>query len=103
MHSAVNTCCLEVGIVDTIGLFTDLNLCPHGAVVGHLEIQVLIVRDGIATVNHHITLTRGHIREIFLIGIRVLAVAALVVVLLEAGNVHLLSLHLGEDVLCNEA
>ena len=102
MECAVNTCGLKVGVIHAIGVAFYLDICPHGAVVGHLEGEVLGLLDGIAAVDNHIVLTAGAIREVILVRVGVLLVTGIVVVLLEADNIHFLTLHLSEDVLGHE-
>ena len=92
-----------MGVVHAQHLTVDFNLGPHGAVVGHLEIKVLTLDDGVAAIDHHVALAHGHIWEILLIGVRIFLIATLVVILLETYHVDLLFLHLRQDVLGDEA
>ena len=92
-----------MGIVYTINLIIHLYLSPHGAVVGHLKVQVLMVHDRVAAVYYHVALTSSHVREILFVGIGVFAITALVVVFLHTGNVYLLLFHLCQNVLCHES
>ena len=47
-------------------------------------------------------ITQSAIGEIFFVRVGVLLVTSRIVILLEADDIHLLTLHLGEDVLCHE-
>ena len=92
-----------MGIVHTDNLAVHINLSPHGTVVGHFEIEILEVLDGEAAVDDHVALTNDHIGEIVFIRIRVLLIATMIIILLEADDVNLLFLHLREDILSDEA
>ena len=92
-----------MGVVYAQNGAADIDLGPHGAVVGHLEIKVLTLDDGVAAIDHHVALAHGHIWEILLIRVRIFLITTLVVVLLETYHVDLLFLHLRQDVLGDEA
>ena len=81
----------------------DVDVCPHGAVVGHLERDGLVLDDGVAAEDHHVVVSLDHVGEVLFVVLGVDLVAAVVVVLLDAEDVHLLTAHLGEDVLGDEA
>ena len=103
MEGAVDACGLQVGVIHTIGGIANGDLCPHGAVVGHLEGDVLRGLDGIAAVDDHIVVATNEVGEVFLVRVGVLLVTSAVVVLLEADDIYFLTLHLGKDILCHEA
>ena len=102
MQGAVDACGLQVHVVNTIDMVVDIHLCPHRTVIGHFEGQVLGLLDRISAVDYHVALANGHIGEIVLVGVGVLLVTALVKVFLETDDIHLLLLHLRQDILCHE-
>ena len=103
MQRAVDARGLQVDVEDANLLSVlELDVGPHGTVVGIIEEYRLAVLDGVAAEDDHVAATHLHIGEILLVGDGVLLVAAGLVVLLQTEHVHLLTAHLSQDVECPE-
>ena len=102
MQRAIDTCRLKVDIIDTVDIVVNIDFHPHGTIVRLLEVNVLLIDDWITAIDDHIVIAKGRVGEVVLVGVRVLLVAAEIVVLLETDDIHFLSLHLREDVQSDE-
>ena len=84
-------------------LTIDIDIGPHGAVVGLLKEDGLGTRYRIAAVDCHVLPSNNQVGEIFTVYVTHLFVATYIGVFLDAEDIHILSFHLGEHVLGNEA
>ncbi len=103
MQCAVNAGGFKMDIKDTDLLSLDVDIGPHGTLVGIVEKKGLATLDGKTAEDHHVAATNGHIGEILLITLRILFVATVLVVLLQAEHVDLMASHLGKNVLSQES
>ena len=103
VQSTVDARCLQMNVEHPDVVALDVDICPHGAVVGVFKENGLLPRNGITAVDDHILAAYCHIGEILLIAVRVLLVTADFVVFLQTEDVDLLSAHLGKDVLSHES
>ena len=69
VECAVDACRLQVDIEDAELLAIDIDICPHGTVVGLLEENGLAARDGVAAEDDHITATNLLIGEILFVAL----------------------------------
>ena len=84
-------------------LTIDIDIGPHGAVVGLLKEDGLGTSDRVAAVDCHILPSNNHVGEIITIYVAHLFVATDICVFLDAEDIHILAFHLGENILGNEA
>ena len=98
MEGAVETGGLQVGVEHTHNTTVDIDVGPHGTIVGRTEIDGLVTLYGIAAIDDHIAATCGGIGEVAFVAVGVELVATHILIFLDTEDIYILTLHLGQDI-----
>ena len=103
MEGAVKSSGLKVHVVYPHLLAVDIDVSPHGTIVGVLKQNALFACDWVSAEYSHVITSYGYIGEIVPVYVRHLFVAADIGVFLNTEHIHILATHLGKHVLCDES